>query len=71
MRERKPSPSEIRMAELCALRRELSDAEIGEVLALRVTIRRNENWRRRYAEDREFRQRWKARQLKYWRENRA
>lgn len=71
MRERRPSPSETRMANLCALRRPLTDSEVDEVRDLRVAIRKAAAQRRRYANNPDFRQREIERCKRYWRENRA
>lgn len=68
---RPPSPSEKRMAELCALRRPLTDWEIDEVRELRITIQKAVARRRRYASNPEFRQREIERCTRTWRRKRA
>lgn len=71
MRARKLSPSEIRMAELCGLRRPLTAGEQAEVMALKRRISNAACYRRRYANDAAFRAHDIARGCQRYRENRA
>jgi hypothetical protein len=68
---RHPSPSEIRMEELCALRRDLTEDEQAEIMALKRRITNARCVRRRYARDPQFRQSEIERNLRRYRELRA
>ena len=68
---RKPSPSEIRLDELCALRRPLTDSERDEVVRLKRTICNTRCQRQRYRRDPEYRETIKRRNLARYHEGRA
>ena len=71
MSDRRPTPSERRMEELCDIRRPLTEYEIDLVRHLRVTIRKAEAFRRRYRSDAAFREREQTRARNNWRERNA
>lgn len=48
MADHRPTPSELRMAELCTIRRELTEEEVREALRLSRRIRENESRRNRF-----------------------
>lgn len=68
---RKLSPSELRLAELCCVRRPLTDAEQGEVARLKRVISNCRAQRRRYRNDSEYRERIKRAKLQRYHEARA
>lgn len=65
MTDRAPTPSEQRMAKLCAIRRPLKDREITEALRLRRAIYCADWKRERYANDPAYREKIKARVAEY------
>lgn len=75
MGARGPSRGLRRMEELCAIRRSLTDAEVAEVLRLRVNLRRASYFadykRDRYANDEAYRTEQRSRSAEYKARRRA
>lgn len=69
--QRRHSPNQDRLAELCALRRSLSDGEQAEVMRLKRSISNVRSQRRRYASDARFRECVKERNLRRYHEAQA
>lgn len=71
MRQRLPNYAENRLAELCALRRPLTDAEQREAMLRARQARSAQRQREQYASDPAFRAAKIARATQYWRGHRS
>lgn len=68
---RPPSHAENMLAELSAIKRELTREEREDLLMYKKRVRDQQLRRERYATNPEFRQREIERSTRYWREHRA